>query len=177
MAIIFDNKYYKVINSTNDYTTKMTDVKMSVYGSQETREREKKLVEIAESVKYNIGAKLQENMQDLIDETAKIKPLDEINDVETFYTEHPEIEAKKNLVESIQEEGLKVIDSILKKPINFKGLKYKKIWEEQGLVEELCVPIDYKGELDLTIGRLLNADLTEIYNAVKEKVVSDVEDC
>ena len=48
---------------------------------------------------------------------------------------------------------------------------------EQGLVEELCVPIDYKGELDLTIERLLNADLTEIYNAVKEKVVSDVEDC
>ena len=177
MAIKFDDKYYKVISSTNDFVNKMAGVKMSVYGSQETREREKSLSETAENVKYNIRIKLQENMQDLINETAKIKPLEEITDVEAFYAEHPEIESKKNLIESIQEEGLKLVDSILQKPIDFNELHYKEIWMEQGFTEELCIPIDYEGEMGLTIERLLDSNLTEIYNAVKEMIVSEVEDC
>lgn len=177
MAIKFDNKYYKVIGSNNDYVHHVTGVNMSVYGSQETREREKQLSELGERVKYNIHQRLSENMMNLINETNEIIPIEEITDVESFYNEHPEIKEKKELIESIQDEGLLVADSILKKVIDFDSLKYKDLWSELGLNRELCNPIDYIGEMGVTIERILNSDLKEIYNAVKEKIVSEVEDC
>ena len=177
MAIIFDDQCYKVTESENNFVNDYTSVKMSVYASKDTRDREKSLSNQANEVISNIQDQLALNMNNLIARVNEITPIDKIEDVDAFYNEHPDIKSDYLNIQSIQDEGLILIDSILKKSIDFDNLKHKELWISLGLTADLCIPIEHRGEVVLNVDRIVNANLSELYGAVKEKIVSEVEDC
>ena len=177
MAIIYDNQYHKITRSINDFVDNTTNIEMDVYGSADTRETEKRNCNDVETIKVKINSLLQRNMTDLIDKTNKIKPINEIVDVEQFYRDHPEIKEESELVQSIQDEGLFIEDKLSKEPIKFKKLKHKDIWAELGLNEQLCEVIDYRGTEVVGVEGIRSSDLKTLYDSVKEKIVSEVTDC
>lgn len=177
MAIIFDNRYYKIKSCTTNFINKTTEIEMDVYGSKETRDYEKQFEETIKEIISNIHLKLEKNMLNLIDKTQKIKPLDEIENADDFYREHPEIKKEYEVIQSIQNEGLMIMDKLSKQNIDFDKLKHKDYWAELGLTKELCKAVDYKGSFLLGVEGIKNNDLSNLYSSVKEKVVSEVVDC
>ena len=177
MAIMFDNKYYKIISTTSNFVDDTTEIEMDVYGSKETRDHEKKFDELKNEIISKIHLKLEENMINLIKKTEKIKPIDEITDPEAFYKEHPEIKNESDFIQSIHNEGLYIMDKLLKENINYDDLKHKDYWIELGLTKQLCQAVDYKGTFTIGLDGVRTNNLSNLYSGVKEKVVSEVIDC
>ena len=125
----------------------------------------------------NIHSKLEQNILELIEKTEKIKPINEITDAEEFYKKHPEIKIEQEKVESIQNEGLYLIDKLLKINIDFDNLKYKDYWCSLGLTKELCNAVDYKETFQLSVDGIRNNELSNLYSSLKEKITSKIIDC
>ena len=77
----------------------------------------------------------------------------------------------------IQSEGLMLIDRVLKEDIDIENLTYKDIWLQLGLTSDLCHKIDFLGTMSIGLDGVRENNLSRLYNATKEKIVSDVEDC
>lgn len=177
MAILFDNNYYKIIKSTSNFVENSTDIEMGVYASAETRQREKEIYNKVKNFTSNVNTFLVNNISSIIDETNAIQPIDTIEDRDEFLSKHPTIKEKVELHESMQEEGLYLIDKLLKEDIDFTKLKYKEKWVELGLEDSFSKKIDYMGNMIIGIGEIKSNDLSTLYQAVKDKIVSEVEDC
>ena len=177
MAIIFENKYHKIIKTVNNFVHNTTEIEMNVYSSEEARELEKRIETKREMFKGNVHNLLEQNMLNLINKTNKIKPINEIEDSEDFFKKHPEIKEEYEKLQAIQDEGLDLTDSITKVSINIDKLQFKDLWIEQGLDEELCKRIDYLGTSMVGVDGVRETDLPKLYDAVKEKFVGEIKDC
>ena len=177
MAIVFDDKYHKIIKSTVDFENDTTEVEMRVYASQYTREREKQLKESAIEFCQRVQDFLVDNMQNLINETNLIQPIETIYNGDEFLAIYPEIKIKADEQESIQKEGLYLVDKILKENINLGSLKHLDKWIALGLTEMLCYKIDILGTMNISLEGKRDNNLAELYFGVKENIVSPVIDC
>ncbi len=177
MAIFFDNKYCKIAKTTNNFIDNTTEIEMNVYKSQETREREKTLKDASLIFKNNAQNYLIENVKTLIEETNKIQDIDTIKDREKFLNDNPKIREMNEQQESIQQEGLFLIDNIMKDDVDFDNLKYKDIWMQLGLNKDLCKKIDYIGTMSIGFDGIKENELSKLYSTAKEKIASDVVDC
>ena len=177
MAIIFDDKYHKIIKTVNDFVYNTTEIEMNVYASEETRELEKRIESKREIFKGNVHNLLEQNMLNLIEKTNKIKPVKDIDDAEEFFKEHPEIEEEYKIIQAKQDEGLDLTDRITKVDIDMEKLQFKELWVELGLDEELCKRIDYLGTSMVGVDGVRENDLSKLYDAVKEKFVGEIKDC
>ncbi len=177
MAIYFDDKYCKITKTTNNFVDDTTEIEMNVYKSKETREREKKLKDASLIFKNNAQNYLIENVKELIAETNKIQDIETIQDREEFLNDNPKIREMNIQQESIQKEGLFLIDKILKDDIDFENLKYKDIWVQLGLTKELCQKIEFLGTLSIGFDGIQENNLPKLYSVAKEKIASDVDDC
>lgn len=176
MAIEFENRYHKIIKSINDFSNNTTEIEMDVYASAETREREKLLRDKAHDFIAKVNQRLAKNMQNLVDETNKIMPIESIKDRDKFLNKHPSIKEQVEFQEAMQKEGLELMDSVLKKDINFDGLKFKDEWVGMGLTKDLCEKVEYLGTISIGIKDIRQPNLSNLYDAVKEKIVSPVID-
>jgi len=176
MAIEFENKYHKITKSINNFSNNTTEIEMDVYASSETREREKLLKDKAHDLIAKINEELSGNAQNLIKEINKITPIDSIKNQEKFLKEHPNIKKQIDSQEAIQKEGLEIVDGILKKDIDFDNLKFKEKWINMGLTKDLCKKIEYFGTTLIGIEGIREPNLSNLYDAVKEKIVSPVID-
>ena len=130
MAILFEDKYHKIIKTTNNFIDNTTEIEMNVYASEEAREHEKKIEQRIEIFKGNVYNLLEQNMINLIEKTNKIKPVNEIDDAEEFFKEHPEIEKEYKIVQAKQDEGLDIADKITTIDIDINKLQFKDLWIE-----------------------------------------------
>lgn len=177
MAIFFDDKYCKIAKTTNNFIDNTTEIEMNVYRSKETREREKTLKDVSLTFKSNAQNYLIENVKKLIDETNQIQDIDTIQDREKFLSDNPKIKEMNELQESIQKEGLYLIDNILKENIDYEALEYKEIWKQLGLTKELCQKIEFLGTMSIGFDGIKENNLSSLYDTTKEKIVSQVIDC
>ena len=150
---------------------------MNVYKSKETREREKKLKDASLAFKNNAQNYLINNVKALIEETNKIQDIETIKNRKEFLEQNPKIEKLTERQEMIQSEGLMLIDRVLKEDIDIENLTYKDIWLQLGLTSDLCHKIDFLGTMSIGLDGVRENNLSRLYNATKEKIVSDVEDC
>ena len=177
MAIIFDDKYHKITKTVTDFVHETTEIEMNVYSNEETRELEKRIENKRATFKGNVHNLLEQNMLGLMEKTSKIKPVDEIEDAEEFFKEHPEIEKEYRKIQEIQDEGLILADEITKVEVDIEKLKYKELWQTLGLDEELCKRIEYLGTKMIGVDGIQKAELPELYLAVKTKIVGEIVDC
>ncbi len=177
MAIFFDDKYCKIARTVNNFIDQTTEIEMNVYKSKETREREKKLKDASLAFKNNAQNYLINNVKALIEETNKIQDIETIKNRKEFLEQNPKIEKLTERQEMIQSEGLMLIDRVLKEDIDIENLTYKDIWLQLGLTSDLCHKIDFLGTMSIGLDGVRENNLSRLYNATKEKIVSDVEDC
>ena len=177
MAIFFDDKYCKIARTVNNFIDQTTEIEMNVYKSKETREREKKLKDASLAFKNNAQNYLINNVKALIEETNKIQDIETIKNRKEFLEQNPKIEKLTERQEMIQSEGLMLIDRVLKEDIDIENLTYKDIWLQLGLTSDLCHKIDFLGTMSIGLYGVRENNLSRLYNATKEKIVSDVEDC
>ena len=177
MAVIFDNKYHKIVKNTVNYTTHATEIEMKVYANKESRDREKLCQSKAQQFAKNAQQFLVDNMNNLIAETNNIQPIITISDTEQFFAMHPEIKQKADMVEKIQQEGLFLIDNVLKRDIVKPNLMFLSKWEELGLTDDICRKIDVLGTRTITVDEIAPNDLTSLYGLIKKQIVSAVIDC
>ena len=177
MAIFFDDKYCKIARTVNNFIDQTTEIEMNVYKSKETREREKKLKDASLAFKNNAQNYLINNVKALIEETNKIQDIETIKNRKEFLEQNPKIEKLTERQEMIQSEGLMLIDRVLKEDIDIENLSYKDIWLQLGLTSDLCHKIDFLGTMSIGLDGVRENNLSRLYNATKEKIVSDVEDC
>ncbi len=177
MAIIFDDKYHKIIKSTTDFENNATEVEMKVYGSQSARDREKCLASSVNVFCKRVQEYLIANVSTLINETNQIQPMDTIINKEEFLLLHPSIRAKAEEYESIQTEGIFLIDKVLKEDIDVTSLKHLDKWRLLGFTEEMSKKIDVIGSASISVDGIRDSSLFALYNAAKEKIVSPVIDC
>ena len=177
MAIFFDDKYCKIARTVNNFIDQTTEIEMNVYKSKETREREKKLKDASLAFKNNAPNYLINNVKALIEETNKIQDIETIKNRKEFLEQNPKIEKLTERQEMIQSEGLMLIDRVLKEDIDIENLTYKDIWLQLGLTSDLCHKIDFLGTMSIGLDGVRENNLSRLYNATKEKIVSDVEDC
>lgn len=177
MAILFEDKYHKIIKTTNNFIDNTTEIEMNVYASEEDREHEKKIEQRIKIFKGNVYNLLEQNMINLIEKTNKIKPVNEIDDAEEFFKEHPEIEKEYKIVQAKQDEGLDIADKITTIDIDINKLQFKDLWIEQGLDEELCKKVNYLGTSMVGLDGIRTNELSKLYDAVKERLVGEIIDC
>lgn len=177
MAIFFDEKYHKITKTVTDFVNETTEIEMNVYSNEGTRELEKRIENKREAFKGNVHNLLEQNMLGLMEKTSKIKPVDEIEDAEEFFKEHPEIEKEYRKIQEIQDEGLILVDELTKVEVDLEKLKYKDLWKTLGLDEELCKRIDYLGTKMIGVDGIQKAELSELYSVVKTKIVGEIVDC
>lgn len=177
MAILFDNKYHRITKNVANYDNNTTEIEMQVYASTETREREKKYKNQAKTFIKKVQQFLVDNMNNLIKEINLMQPIDSIADRETFLSNHPTIKQRTEDVEAMQKEGLHLIDSVFRKNIDVSKLKYVAKWRDLGLTDDLCYPIELLGTMQIAVDGIKDNNLSILYPAVKEKIVSQVVDC
>ena len=177
MAIFFFFIYCKIARTVNNFIDQTTEIEMNVYKSKETREREKKLKDASLAFKNNAQNYLINNVKALIEETNKIQDIETIKNRKEFLEQNPKIEKLTERQEMIQSEGLMLIDRVLKEDIDIENLTYKDIWLQLGLTSDLCHKIDFLGTMSIGLDGVRENNLSRLYNATKEKIVSDVEDC
>lgn len=177
MAIVYENQYHKITKSIVNFVNQTTEIEMDVYKDQQNRELEKEISQRAEEVKQNISNYLVSIMDNLISETNKIQNIETIADRDKFLQDNPEIQKLLDEQEQQQEEGLMLIDSMLKVNIDLEKLKYKTLWKQFGLDADLCKKIEYLGTASIGIDKILDSDLTNLYTEVKTKIVGNIEDC
>lgn len=177
MAIIFDNNYNKIIKSTIDFENNSTDIEMRVYKSEETRQKEKSIRSVADEFCYNVEQLIMNNFNEIIEETNKIQPIETIKNRDEFLKLHPMLKNKVEEYEKLQQEGLFILDKVLKEDINKADLKYLEKWKLLGLTDAICGKIEIVGTMSLSVNGIKDNNLSTLYSAVKEKIVSPVVDC
>lgn len=177
MAIIFDNNYNKIIKSTIDFENNSTDIEMRVYKSEETRQKEKSIRSVADEFCYNVEQLIMNNFNEIIEETNKIQPIETIKNRDEFLELHPMLKNKVEEYEKLQQEGLFILDKVLKEDINKADLKYLEKWKLLGLTDAICGKIEIVGTMSLSVNGIKDNNLSTLYSAVKEKIVSPVVDC
>lgn len=177
MAIIYNDKYNKIIKSTNNFVTNVTEIEFDVYSDKEARDLEKKIKNDVDEFKYKVRNFLRDNMTSVLEEISKITPIDEITDKDEFLKENPEIAKKIEYVESVQNEGLNLVGLLSIKDIDLNSLKHRDVWEKLGLNEELCSKINYVGTSTISVDGIVNSNISDLYNAVKTTIVGEFMDC
>ena len=92
MAIIFEDNYHKITKTVNDFVNDTTEIEMNVYSSEGARNLEKSIEQKRVLFKSNVHNLLEQNMLNLMAKTSLIKPIEDIEDKDEFFKEHPEIE-------------------------------------------------------------------------------------
>ena len=177
MAIIYNDKYNKIIKRTNNFVTNVTEIEFDVYSDKEARDLEKKIKNDVDEFKYKVRNFLRDNMTSVLEEISKITPIDEITDKDKFLKENPEIAKKIEYVESVQNEGLNLVGLLSIKDIDLNSLKHRDVWEKLGLNEELCSKINYVGTSTISVDGIVNSNISDLYNAVKTTIVGEFIDC
>lgn len=177
MAIIFEDNYHKITKTVNDFVNDTTEIEMNVYSSESARNLEKSIEQKRILFKSNVHNLLEQNMLNLMAKTSLIKPIEDIEDKDEFFKEHPEIEKEYLLVQSIQDEGLILADHITTVDVDINQLHHKDIWISLGLDEDLCKRVDLLGTRSVGVDGVRSTILSDLYSAVKEKVVGDIKDC
>lgn len=177
MAIIFDNKYNKIVKSVVNFEDETTEVEMRVYSSKTDRDREKNIKDSVNLFCERVQQFLIDNISKLVSETNKIQPVDTITNREEFLALHPSIKEILDEQEDIQKEGLFLMDKILIQDIDISNLKYIDVWKSFGLTSEMCKKVDIIGSMSITIDGIKENKLTNLYDALKTKIVSVIEDC
>ncbi len=177
MAVIFEDKYHKITKTVTDFVNNTTEIEMNVYSSEDTRNLEKNIEDKRAVFKGNVHNLLEQNMLNLMEKTSKIKPVDEIDDAEAFFKDHPDIEREYKEVQAIQDEGLELADKITTIDINIEELQFKDLWIKLGLDDDLCKRINYLGTKMIGVDGIQKAELPELYNAIKTKMVGRIIDC
>ena len=176
MAILFDNKYRKIIRSVNDYVNDRTDVFMSVYDGTETREKEKLISEPIKLFRAAVTGYLNDKYSEVERMITAVCPLDEIADKDGFLNEHPEIKTAIEEFENIRDEGLKLTDKITIFDIDKGTLQYLAIWQELGLTDDMLTKIGYLGEEWQSLDGQVEPNLSILYGEIKKHIASEVED-
>lgn len=177
MAIFFDNKYYKIADSTLSDDKKSVLVDMDVYNTIEDRMREKNLAEGVKIFKEKARNHVTSLMEELIEQTNSVQDIKTILNREIFLQMYPDIKIKVEQIEDLRREALLLIDSLGKENIDFESLKYRDKWSELGLNKEMCKKLGFAGTFSLELKCVCYDNLAELYNTIKSRIVSPVLDC
>lgn len=179
MAIKCNGEYYRLISGEVNYPNNTVFATFDLYKQESDRLREKALLEDVNTLKSDILAKMQDEVSLLgkyVKDTYNLD-INDISDGEKFLQQHSDVAQKANILNEMQAESLTLRDDLLIKDININKLKYKDVWVELGLTEEMCKKINYDGRLGMALSGLTEYTAASIYTEAKKSFVDVVEDC
>lgn len=181
MAILYNNEYYKIINADNDYVNNKTSVTLHKYAFPEDRLFEKENWITVDIVKGNILNYIDNTQEELAQKAYAIcdeEGLDKTMDFIDFLNIHPEFTEEFETLSEIRIEGKYIVKNLLSKTgVDYHTLKYSAIWNELGLTEHLCAPVDVDTIFRLLLSSFLeNLSLSNLYTTIKEDFYVGAED-
>lgn len=177
MAIVFENKYHKIIDYKVNFENNSTYVGLRVYGNSLSRDREKLLINPVKNLKEKIQNYITYAYENLMKDIESVQKLNEINDKEEFLKLNPDIKSKLTAFKTIQHEGLYLSNRLLEENIEQSSLEYLNKWKELGLTDEMCKKIDYQGLTTICVEGTKENTLSGLYGEIKKKIVLPCADC
>ncbi|MBQ8749364.1 MAG: hypothetical protein IJZ29_02740 [Clostridia bacterium] len=177
MAVLFNNRYYKILGCEQDADNATSKIKVDIYATTETREKEKRIFEAVNQVKVKISEYIINEFNKIRNEIANVVPNESIADMEKFKIEYPLLYEDIKAYESMRDESFTLRQDLMENNIEFSSLIFKDIWVELGLSEEMCKRIEKVGQGEYKMPRKEFNNLSDMYAFLKSKLIGQVIDC
>lgn len=175
MAIKNENAYYKIIESTIDYINNRTIITCDRYVDEESRIYEKTIKEQLDNILNTAHTDLMTSLDVLTQEIATAENMEKYKNETEYFENNPDMKEKYDEINEKIEEHSILLLRLLHSGVDINTFKHKEYWNQLGLTEEMCRPVNKKGLRGICFDGHLEQDLASLYDSLKTRVDNPID--